>query len=235
MEEGPDLAELLAEAVYAVPELHREEIRKARLVANPGCYATCSILSLAPLAAGGYIDLKSVIVDAASGVSGAGRSKLSVPGLYAETNEGFKAYGVTTHRHTPEIEQELRVLSGREAVISFTPHLAPMNRGILATCYATYTGKTLTTEELREIYADFYRDARFVQVLPAGEQPVTKAVSGTNYCHIGVASDMRCNRCIVTGAIDNMGKGAAGQAMQNFNLMNGLDEAAGLIMPAVYP
>ncbi|MBP5275074.1 MAG: N-acetyl-gamma-glutamyl-phosphate reductase [Abditibacteriota bacterium] len=227
--------ELLKEAVYAIPELRREQIKTARLAANPGCYATCSILSLAPLVRGGYIDLDSIIIDAKSGVSGAGRSKLSVPGLFAETNEGFKAYGVTTHRHTPEIEQEFDSLSGGSAHISFTPHLVPMNRGILATCYATYTKETLSGEALHEIYADFYKDAFFVRVLPAGAQPVSKCVSGTNFCHIGTASDERCNRCIITGVIDNMGKGAAGQAVQNFNLMNGLDETAGLTMPAVYP
>ncbi|MBQ9359213.1 MAG: N-acetyl-gamma-glutamyl-phosphate reductase [Abditibacteriota bacterium] len=227
--------ELLKEAVYAVPELRREDIRKARLAANPGCYATCSILSLAPLVAGGYVDLKSIIIDAKSGVSGAGRSKLSVPGLFAETNEGFKAYGVTTHRHTPEIEQEFDRLSGGKSVISFTPHLVPMNRGIQATCYASYAKGCPTGEELRRIYSDFYADEPFVKVLPQGMQPVSKWVSGTNYCFIGVESDVRCGRCIISGVIDNMGKGAAGQAVQNFNLMNGLEETAGLTMPAVFP
>ena len=227
--------ELLAEAVYAVPELHRADIKKARIISNPGCYATCSILSLAPLVKAGLIDLKSVIIDAKSGVSGAGRSKLSVEGLYCETNEGFRAYAVTTHRHTPEIEQEFNALSGDKAVISFTPHLVPMNRGIEATCYASFAGETLTKEDVHKIYTDFYGDEYFVKVLKLGSQPCTKSVYGTNFCHIGVAVDTRCSRVIITGVIDNMGKGAAGQAIQNFNIMNGLPETYGINIPAVYP
>ena len=226
--------ELLKEAVYAIPELHKDEIVGARLIANPGCYATCSILSLAPLVKNNLIDLKSIIIDAKSGVSGAGRSKLSVPGLYAETNEGFKAYAVTTHRHRPEIEQEYNKLSGGKSNIIFTPHLVPMNRGILATCYANVLGE-MNSDKLNEIYKDFYKDSIFVKVLDKGMQAVTKNVSGTNFCHISTMFDAHTNRVVITGAIDNMGKGAAGQALQNFNLICGLPENMGLEMPAVYP
>ena len=228
--------EILNEAVYAIPELHKEEIQKARIVSNPGCYATCSILSMAPLVKNNLVDMKSIIIDAKSGVSGAGRSKLSVSGLFTETNEGFKAYGVTTHRHTPEIEQEFNKLSRKDkAIISFTPHLVPMNRGIEATSYANFLIGDMTLEKLHEIYSDFYKDCFFVKVLALGSQPNTKDVSGTNFCHIGIAFDKRLNRAIITGVIDNMGKGAAGQAIQNFNLMAGCEETDGLKMPAVYP
>jgi len=226
--------EILQEAVYAIPELHAETIKKARIISNPGCYATCSILSLAPLVKNNMIDLKSIIIDAKSGVSGAGRSKLSVEGLYCETNEGFRAYAVTTHRHTPEIEQEFNLISGNKSQITFTPHLVPMNRGILATCYATLNVE-MSKEELHKFYVDFYEGKTFVQVLDLGMQACTKNVYGTNYCHISVALDERNKRVIITGAIDNMGKGAAGQAVQNFNLITGCPENTGLIMPAVYP
>ena len=226
--------EILSEAIYAIPELHKEEIKGARIIANPGCYATCSILSLAPLVKQNLINLKSIIIDAKSGVSGAGRSKLSVPGLYCETNEGFKAYAVTTHRHRPEIEQEFNKLSGKKSNIIFTPHLVPMNRGILATCYADVLGD-MDNSELNKIYKEFYKDTKFVKVLDEGMQAVTKNVYGTNYCHISTMFDPHTNRVIITGAIDNMGKGAAGQALQNFNLICGLPEDEGLIMPAVYP
>lgn len=226
--------EILKEAVYAIPELHKDEIVGARIIANPGCYATCSILSLAPLVKENLIDLKSIIIDAKSGVSGAGRSKLSVPGLYCETNEGFKAYAVTTHRHRPEIEQEYNKLSGKKSNIIFTPHLVPMNRGILATCYADCL-VDMDSEKLHQIYEDFYKDCIFVKVLANGMQAVTKNVYGTNYCHISTCFDKHTNRVIITGAIDNMGKGAAGQALQNFNLICGFPEDEGLRMPAVYP
>lgn len=226
--------EILKEAVYAVPELHKEEIKKARIIANPGCYATCSILSLAPLAKSNLIDLNSIIIDAKSGVSGAGRSKLTVPGLYCETNEGFKAYAVTTHRHRPEIEQEYNKLSGKKSSIIFTPHLVPMNRGILATCYAKVLCD-MDNDRLNKIYKDFYKDCTFVKVLDQGMQAVTKNVYGTNYCHISTMFDEHTGRVIITGVIDNMGKGAAGQALQNFNLICGFPEEEGLLMPAVYP
>jgi len=229
--------EALAEAVYGVPELHAAEIASARLVANPGCYATSAILALAPLVRGKLVDRSTIIVDAKSGVSGAGRSKLDSSGLFCEVNEGFKAYAVATHRHTPEIEQELSVLTGEDVMIQFTPHLVPMNRGILATAYASApAGSDIgPTNCLQELYSNFYKGKPFVAVLPPGEQPCTKNVFGTNFCHIGVVADQRTNRVIVTCAIDNMGKGAAGQAIQNMNLMLGLPEATGLLAPPVYP
>jgi N-acetyl-gamma-glutamyl-phosphate reductase len=229
--------DLVAEAVYAIPELHPTEIANARIVANPGCYATSAILALAPLVQNKMVCLRSIIVDGKSGVSGAGRSKLAVPGMFCETNEGFRAYAVSTHRHTPEMEQELTLLAGEDVTLNFTPHLIPMNRGILATAYAS-AGKEKslpTTSELVALYKNFYAGKTFVIVLDEGEQPCTKNVFGTNFAHIGIVSDQRTNRVIVTCAIDNMGKGAAGQAVQNTNLMLGLDETTGLMSPAVYP
>ena len=226
--------DLLKEAVYGVSELHAPNIAKARIVANPGCYATASPLALAPMVSEKMIEPDSIIIDAKSGVSGAGRSKPSVASLYCEINEGFKAYAVATHRHTPEIEQELSCLYGDTVTINFTPHLVPMNRGILATIYAKLKG-SYSTSDIVKIYKDFYTNKRFIVVLDEGHQPCTKNVAGTNFCHIGIVSDQRTGRLIITCAIDNMGKGAAGQAVQNMNLMNGLDETTGLLMPAVYP
>jgi N-acetyl-gamma-glutamyl-phosphate reductase len=178
-----------------------------------------------------------MIVDSKSGVSGAGRSKLSVGGLFCEVNEGFKAYGVATHRHTPEIEQELSAISGKDITLSFTAHLVPMNRGVLTTAYAgAAQGKTVpSSDELIALYREFYAGQPFVMALDEGKQPCTKDVFGTNFCHIGLVADARTNRIIVTCAIDNMGKGAAGQAIQNMNLMCGFDQATGLMSPAVYP
>ncbi len=226
--------ELLKEAVYAVPELHPKEIAAARLIANPGCYANSAILALAPMMVCGLADPSSIIVDSKSGVSGAGRSKTNVASLFTEINEGFKAYGVATHVHTPEIEQELSVLAGQEVKINFTPHLIPMNRGILTTAYASLLSG-MTTADLLARYREFYTGKPFVVVLDEGQQPNTKNVFGTNFCHIGVVSDERTGRAIVTAAIDNMGKGAAGLAVQNMNLMCGFDETTGLMTPAVFP
>lgn len=229
--------EVLAEAVYGISELHPAEIAAARVVANPGCYATSAILALAPLVKSDLIRRDSVIVDSKSGVSGAGRSKLSVSGLFCEVNEGFKAYGVATHRHTPEIEQELTAICGTEVRLNFTPHLVPMNRGILSTAYASGCGDKPLPDagELIALYRDFYAGQPFVIILDEGRQPCTKDVFGTNFAHIGLVTDRRTNRVIITCAIDNMGKGAAGQAIQNMNLMCGLDQATGLMSPAVYP
>ncbi|CAH2032172.1 N-acetyl-gamma-glutamyl-phosphate reductase [Trichlorobacter ammonificans] len=226
--------ELLPEAVYGLPELRREAIRSARLVANPGCYPTSIILGLKPLLAAGLIDPASIIADSASGVSGAGRSA-KVDSLYCEVNEGYKAYGVGgVHRHTPEIEQELSLLAGREVVITFTPHLVPMDRGILSTIYATPLQK-VTTEELATLYAETYRDEPFVRPLPAGRFPSTAFVRGSNFCDIGVTVDSRSNRIIVISAIDNLVKGASGQAVQNMNLLCGYPETLGLEGLALYP
>ncbi len=226
--------ELLAEAVYGISELHPQEIAYARVVANPGCYATSAVLALAPLVKSKLVDLRSIIIDSKSGVSGAGRSKLAVASLFTEINEGFKAYAVSTHAHTPEIEQELSILAGENVTVNFTPHLVPMNRGILTTAYANLT-QNISTEELVLHYKDFYAGKPFVVVLDPGEQPNTKNVFATNFCHIGVVVDQRTGRTIITSAIDNMGKGAAGQAVQNMNLMCGFDETTGLTAPAVFP
>lgn len=228
--------ELLSEAVYGIPELHAEEIARARLVANPGCYATGAILALAPVMAAGLIDPGSIIIDSKSGVSGAGRSQMKVSSLFCEVNEGFKAYKVGTHGHIPEIEQELSRLAGTEVMVSFTPHLVPMNRGILTTCYAEVTGCDVPDSgQMVEKYREFYSGCPFVIVRDTGDQPSTKDVAGTNYCHIATVSDSRTGRLVITSAIDNMGKGAAGQAVQNMNLMFGLDQSTGLAAPAVYP
>lgn len=229
--------DLLKEAVYGIPELHAQDISAARIIANPGCYATSAVLALAPLVSSKMVCLNSLIVDSKSGVSGAGRSKIDVSGMFCEVNEGFKAYAIATHRHTPEIEQELSVLAGESATLNFTPHLIPMNRGILTTAYASagQGAKLPATAELVALYREFYAGKPFVAVLDEGSQPNTKNVFGTNFCHIGVVSDQRTNRAIITCAIDNMGKGAAGQAVQNMNLMCGLSETTGLMAPAVYP
>lgn len=227
----------LAEAVYGISELHPKEISSARIVANPGCYATSAILALAPIMNMGLIDMRSIIIDSKSGVSGAGRSKASIAGLFCEVNEGFKAYAVASHRHTPEIEQELSVLAKTDVMVNFTPHLVPMNRGILTTAYVNaLPAKSLPdTSEMCKQFAQFYKGKPFVHVLNSGQQPCSKNVTGSNFCHIGVVVDLRTRRIIVTSTIDNMGKGAAGQAVQNMNLMCGFEEKAGLMMPAVFP
>jgi len=225
--------ELLNQAVYGLPEIYRDAVRETSLVANPGCYPTASILALAPLLRRGLVYTDSIIVDAKSGVSGAGRS-FSLKGHFAETNENFQAYNVASHRHTPEIEQELSLLAGEELLINFTPHLVPMTRGILATVYVNLK-KYYDREELYTIFAEFYRDEPFVRLLPPGVLPQTKAVAGSNHCDIGIVSDSRTNRAIILSAIDNLVKGASGQAIQNMNLMLGIDETTGLMSPGLYP
>ncbi|MDK2887769.1 MAG: N-acetyl-gamma-glutamyl-phosphate reductase [Thermoanaerobacter sp.] len=226
-------AELLPQAVYGLPEIHREKIRSARLVANPGCYPTSVILALAPLLKEGLIDTGSIIIDSKSGVSGAGRG-LSLNTHYCEVNESIKAYGVAAHRHTPEIEQELSALAGKKVLVSFTPHLTPMIRGILSTIYARLAGQK-STEEILALYREFYRQEKFVRVLPAGMLPATKMVAGSNHCDIGLVVDRRTGRVVIISAIDNLIKGAAGQAVQNMNIMFGLAEDTGLYGPGVYP
>jgi N-acetyl-gamma-glutamyl-phosphate reductase len=223
--------ELLEGAVYGLVELNREAIRKAELIANPGCYPTASILATAPLLKLGIIEPDTLIIDAKSGVSGAGRAA-NIAALYCEVNESVKAYGVTSHRHTPEIEQELSKAAGQNVVLSFTPHLIPMNRGILATCYGKLK-KDITAEMLHHIYSDFYKDEYFVKVIK--DLPETRWVKGSNMCHIGVRVDRRTGRAIVISAIDNLMKGAASQAVQNMNLMFGLEEIMGLEMLGMVP
>jgi N-acetyl-gamma-glutamyl-phosphate reductase len=222
---------LLADAVYGLSELNREKIKSCNLLANPGCYPTATILGLAPLLHHKLIDVSSIIIDAKSGVSGAGRSA-SIASLFAECNESIKAYGVAGHRHTPEIEQELSKLAQETAVISFTPHLIPMNRGILSTCYSSLKA-TISTEELQGMYKDFYKGEHFVKILDV--LPETRWVRGSNLCHIGMKVDKRTNRVIILSAIDNLVKGAAGQAVQNMNIMFGIEETEGLKHLAMVP
>ena len=203
--------QFIEEAVYGLCEVNRDKVKGARLIANPGCYTTCSILTAYPLAKEGIIDMRTLIVDAKSGTSGAGRGA-KVPNLFCEVNENMKAYGVASHRHTPEIEEQLGYASGENVTISFTPHLVPMNRGILATEYATLK-KDVTGEEVKAIYDKYYADEKFVRVLGEGVCPETKWVEGSNYVDIGFKLDPRTNRIVMMGAIDNLVKGAAGQAV----------------------
>ena len=224
---------LLAEAVYGLPELYREQIRRARLVANPGCYPTSAALGLIPLLRHRLIDPGTIIIDSKSGTSGAGRAA-KVDTLYCEVNEGFKAYGLPRHRHTPEIEQTLSFVAGQQVTISFTPHLVPANRGILSTCYASLTSG-VSVEELVALYKQTYAGEPFVRVLPAGRLPNIGQVRGGNFCDVGLTVDPRTGRVVVVAAIDNLVKGAAGQALQNMNLMLDLDERAGLRGAPLFP
>ena len=225
--------QFIEEAVYGLCEVNREEVKKARLVANPGCYTTCSILTAYPLAKEGLIDMSTLIIDAKSGTSGAGRGAKTA-NLFCEVNENMKAYGVATHRHTPEIEEQLGYASGEEVVLNFTPHLVPMNRGILATEYAKLK-KDVSWEEVKAIYDKYYEDEKFIRVLDKGICPETKWVEGSNYVDIGFQIDPRTKRIIMMGAIDNLVKGAAGQAVQNMNLMFGLPEREGLELVPMFP
>lgn len=227
-------AHLLAEAAYGLPELHRDSIAKASLTANPGCYPTSVILGLAPLLEQGIIDLDTLIIDSKSGTTGAGRG-LSTGSLFCEVNDGFRAYKVGgTHRHTPEIEQELTKLSGKAVTVTFTPHLLPISRGILSTIYGKNRTK-LSARELQQLFEDKYKDEPFVRVLPQGSLPATQYVRGSNYCDIAVQVDPRTDRIIVLSTIDNIVKGASGQAVQNMNIMNGFNETNGLMQVPLFP
>lgn len=224
---------LAVEAVYGLPEIHRGEIEKARIVGNPGCYPTSIILGLAPLLQNKLIDTGSVIIDSKSGVSGGGRG-LNLAFHFAECNENFKAYNIGVHRHTPEIEQELSKLAAEKLTVSFTPHLLPMTRGILSTIYASLH-KNTSADELLALYHDFYKDEYFVRIMHKGQYPQTKWVAGSNFCDIGLAVDPRTNRVVVVSAIDNLVKGASGQAIQNMNILFGLPEKTGLEYPGIWP
>ena len=217
--------DLLKDAVYGLPELYKGKIKEAKFIANPGCYPTGAILGCAPLIDRKLVDLNQIIIDAKSGVTGAGRTP-SLGLLFAETNENFKAYKINQHQHMPEIDQELSNLAGSKISVTFTPHLAPMNKGILSTIYFTLTKET-TAAALIDIYKGFYKDAPFVRVLEEGAFPETKNVYSTNFCDIGIK--VAGKRAIVITAIDNLWKGAASQAVQNMNLMQGFDETLGLI------
>lgn len=225
--------DLLEEAVYGLCEWNREQIKGAKLVANPGCYVTCSLLSLLPLVKAGLIDTETIIIDAKSGVTGAGRG-LELGTHFTECNESIKAYGLTTHRHTPEIEEHLKHIGGKELTISFTPHLIPMNRGILTTIYGTLA-EGVTRSKVKEAYDTYYKDEKFIRVLPEDKIAETRWVKGSNYCDISFKIDERTNRLIVVSSIDNLVKGAAGQAVQNMNIMMGWEENLGINMPPIFP
>ena len=225
--------EYLAEAIYGLPELYRQQIAAARLVANPGCYPTSVILGVAPLLQAGVVEPETLIVDSKSGASGAGR--LAQTGtLFCEVTEGFKAYKVAAHRHTPEMEQEISSLCNKPVAISFTPHLLPMSRGILSTLYATLS-KSMTDDEVYELYRNFYKNEPFVRLCEPGAFPATQFVRGSNFCDLGFKADNRTGRIVVLAAIDNLVKGAAGQAVQNMNLMCGLPETRGLLGVPLFP
>ncbi|WP_077609487.1 N-acetyl-gamma-glutamyl-phosphate reductase [Clostridium sp. Marseille-P2415] len=223
----------IKEAVYGLPEINREEIGKARLVANPGCYPTCSTLSIYPLVKEGLIDPGTIIIDAKSGTSGAGRGA-KVDNLYCEVNENIKAYGVGVHRHTPEIEEQLSYAAGKTVTISFTPHLVPMNRGILITAYGTLT-RPASYEEVKAVYDKYYENEYFVRVLEKDVVPQTKWVEGSNFVDVNFKIDPRTNRVVMMGAMDNLVKGAAGQAVQNMNILFGLPENRGIKLIPMFP
>ena len=225
--------QFIEEAVYGLCEVNRDKVKHARLVANPGCYPTCSTLSIYPLVKEGLIDTDTLIIDAKSGVSGAGRGA-KVDNLYCEVNESCKAYGVATHRHTPEIEEQLSYAAGKPVMINFTPHLIPMNRGILITAYASLK-KEVTYEDLKAVYDQYYEKEQFVRVLPKDVCPQTRWVEGSNYVDVNFKIDPRTRRVIMMGAMDNVVKGAAGQAIQNMNLMFGLPENTGLKQIPLFP
>jgi len=223
----------LKKAVFGLPEIYRSKIKKAKLIANPGCYPTSAILGLLPAIKNKLVDVSSLIIDSKSGATGAGR-KADIAVSFCEVNEGFKAYGIGTHRHTPEIEQELSLAAGKKIMVNFTPHLLPVDRGILTTMYAKLSQKTDTASVLR-IYKKMYKDEPFVCVLDEGIFPNIKNVRGTNYCHIGIKVVQRTDTLIIVSAIDNLVKGASGQAVHNMNIMMGFGETTGLESLALFP
>lgn len=225
--------DLIAEAVYGLCEINREAIKKSRLIGNPGCYTTCSILSLYPLVKERVIDLDSIIIDAKSGVTGAGRG-LNLNNLYCEVNESVKAYKIASHRHTPEIEEQLSIAANQNLNLTFTPHLIPINRGILATCYAKLIDN-LEYGDINQIYMKYYKDEYFIRLTKKDIFPETKWVKASNFCDIGFTVEPKTNRIIVVGALDNLVKGASGQAVQNMNLMFGLDEKTGINFIPPFP
>lgn len=225
--------ELLPEAVYGLPELHREEIRRAKIVGNPGCYPTGALLGLIPLVRGKFISLEGIVIDSKSGVSGAGRDVV-LESLFCEVNEGVKAYKLFSHRHTPEIEQELSGLVRREVRVTFVPHLIPMDRGILTTIYVKLA-KNLNLEQVIDMFQEAYQKEPFIRIHPKGKLPNTKEVRGSNYCDIGVAVSETDDRVVVVTTIDNLVKGASGEAVQNMNLMLGFPETMGLDSISLVP
>jgi len=230
-----DSPHLVGDAVYGIPELYRDEIKSARLIANPGCYPTSILLALVPLLEAGSIEIEGIVVDSKSGVSGAGRTALKTPYLYAESNETLSAYAIGTHRHTPEIEQQLSIVGAGQAVITFTPHLTPMTRGIFSTCYAKLVDEKTTNNDLLEIYNDKYFECSFIKVLDIETLPQTKWAQGSNNAFITARIDRRAGRVITLSTIDNLGKGMSGQAVQNMNIIFDLPEDTGLFNLAMYP
>jgi N-acetyl-gamma-glutamyl-phosphate reductase len=226
-------ADLLKEAVYGLPELYLNRIMGARLIANPGCYPTSSILGLAPALSAGLVETDNIVIDAKSGASGAGRGA-KVGNLFCEVADSFRAYGLPTHRHTPEIEQEISKLAGTGITVSFNTHLLPIDRGILSTIY-TRLKDAADLDAVHAIYSDFYADKPLVRVLPKGRLPETRFVRGTVFCDIGLVVDPRTNRLIILSAIDNLCRGASGQALMNANLICGLDIDEGLPMAPMMP
>lgn len=226
----------LAETVYGLPELHRKAIATAHLVANPGCYPVGAVLAIAPLVRSGLCRAEGIVIDSKSGVTGAGAQgrKLDPMYLYTEANENVQAYGVPRHRHIPEIEQELSGIAGQPVRVSFTPHLVPLNRGLYTTASVPLAGNA-TASDLQACYREFFAGEPFVRLLPDGMLPTTRAVVGSNFCDVAVAADARTGRALCLSAIDNLGKGGAGQAVQNLNLMLGWDERTGLEAPPLYP
>ncbi len=225
--------QFLKEAVYGLCEINRTDIKEARLIANPGCYTTCSILTAYPLVKEKLIDAGTLIVDAKSGTSGAGRGA-KTDDLYCEVNENIKPYAVGTHRHTPEIEEQLTIAAGKPVTVSFTPHLVPMNRGILVTEYAALN-QDVTASDVQAAYEKYYGDELFIRLLPQGKYPETRWVSGSNYTDIAFTIDDRTGRIVMMGALDNLVKGAAGQAVQNMNLLFDLPENEGLDLVPMFP
>lgn len=219
--------------VYGLAELYRDKIKGAKIIGNAGCYTTASILALAPLAKKHLIDVNTIVIDAKSGVSGAGRSA-KLPNHFPEMYDSFKAYGVANHRHTPEIEQALSDVSGEKVLLNFTPHLVPMSRGILSSCYANLK-PGVTAEQVDAAFEDLYKNEFFIRLRGRNAYPATKNVRASNFCDLGWHIDERTGRVIVLSAIDNLVKGAAGQALQNFNIACGFDEKTGLLMAPVYP
>jgi N-acetyl-gamma-glutamyl-phosphate reductase len=225
--------DLLSESVYGLPELHREKIRNAKIVGNPGCYPTGALIGLIPLVKKGMISVENIVIDSKSGVTGAGRDVV-LESLFCEVNEGVKAYKIFAHRHTPEIDQELSLLARKEIKVTFVPHLIPMDRGISSTLYVRLT-KKMKTEELLDVFYDFYRGEPFVRIYPKGKFPNTKDARGSNFCDIGVAVSEADDRAVVVTAIDNLVKGASGEAVQNMNIMLGYPETMGLDIVPLFP
>ena len=218
--------ELHNESVYCIPELHRDRVKNQKILGNPGCYVTSASLAIAPLLAKGVCKTEGIIVDSKSGATGAGRA-LALNTHYTECNEAFAPYKIATHRHTPEIEQNLSEIAGEDIKITFVPHLLPLNRGIVSTCYVDLK-ETLSEDEIIALFSDFYKDEPFIRILEKGKIANLKYVKFSNFCDISIHLDSRTNRAIIVSAIDNMVKGAAGQAIQNMNIMCGFDETAGL-------